>query len=198
MYSKNDDELMIRYQREHDIRALEQLFTRHKDALLRYIMRLAGDRAIAEDVSQQSWLKVIEVAQKGTYVAHSGAAFRTWLFTLARNHLIDEHQRKAHNTEPFNPGAHAGVVLIDPAEQAIQHDLITRVSSAWALLPALQRDVIALWAAGYSPQEIATMLKAPRQTVLSRKKYALAKLRCGLVTLHRARARLRRCAGRRS
>lgn len=172
---------MIRYQSARDLRALEQLFARHRDVLLRFVMRSVRDRATAEDVAQQAWLKVIEVAHKGAYVAHSEAAFRTWLFTLARNHLIDEHQRKAASrcrAQLAHLDLHAANDSGDPAEQALQCDLAARVVAALPLLPALQREVIMLWARGYSPRDIARMIKAPRQTVLSRKKYALAKLRC--------------------
>lgn len=177
----DDDELMIRYQRDRDLCALEQLFNRHRAELLRYVLRLVRDQAIAEDVAQQSWLKVIEVAHKGTYAAHSEAAFRTWLFTLARNHLIDEHQRKAASrcrARLRHLGSQEMVESGDPAEHALQRDLAARVVSALPLLPAPQREVITLWAKGFSPRDIARMIKAPRQTVLSRKKYALAKLRC--------------------
>src|SRR3954452_11431872 len=89
-----DDELMFRFQRDHDYAAFEELFSRHKDVLLRFLARLLGDIAAAHDASQQTWLKVIEVARRQDYLAQSDARFRTWLLTLARNHVIDEYQRK--------------------------------------------------------------------------------------------------------
>ena len=183
----DDDELMNRYQHHQDGGALEELFLRHKDILLRYITRLIRDATAAEDAFQVAWLKVIEVARKRSYVARPDAAFRTWLCTLARNHVRDEHRRKLkfrqRITVPETAGdgeqraTRDGVCNADLADEADQRDLTVRISSAVHLLPSAQRDVITLWAAGFGPQEIARMQGVPRQTVLSRKKYALAKLR---------------------
>jgi RNA polymerase sigma factor (sigma-70 family) len=189
----DDDELMNRYQHHHDSGALEELFQRHKDILLRYITRLIRDATAAEDAFQVSWLKVIEVARKRSYVARPDAAFRTWLCTLARNHVLDEHRRKLKFTQRITVpetagdgeqrGTSDGVCdVIDPADEADQLDLTVRISSAVHLLPSAQRDVITLWAAGFGPQEIARMQGVPRQTVLSRKKYALAKLKTSALT----------------
>ena len=63
-------------------------------ALLRFLTRLSRNRTVAEDVAQQTWLKVIDVARQGAFAAASDVAFRTWLCTLARNHFIDEYRRK--------------------------------------------------------------------------------------------------------
>jgi len=100
-----DDELMFRFQRDHDYQAFEELFGRHKDVLLRFLARLLGDIATAHDASQQTWLKVIEVARRQDYLAQPDARFRTWLLTLARNHAIDEYQRKFESLRPYRTGA---------------------------------------------------------------------------------------------
>ena len=190
----DDDELMNRYQHHRDSGALEKLFLRHRDIVLRYITRIIRDAPAAEDAFQMSWLKVIEVAHKRSYVARPDAAFRTWLCTLARNHAIDEHRRKVKLGQFIAVPESAGVGeqratrdgvcnITDPADEAIQRDLNVRISSAVHLLPSAQRDVITLWAAGFGPQEIARMQGVPRQTVLTRKKNALAKLRTSVLTV---------------
>jgi RNA polymerase sigma factor (sigma-70 family) len=186
-----DGTLMHRFQESGDYPAFEQLFDRHKDGLLRFTWRLIGDRGLAEDASQQTWLKVIEVARRRGYAERPDAAFRTWLFTLARNHVIDEHKRKFASTrtvtfagEPDAAGmdadGHANGDRDDPAEQALRHELSRRVEAALLALPFEQREVIALWALGEEPAAIAAITGAPRDTVFSRKKYALAKLRDAL------------------
>jgi RNA polymerase sigma factor (sigma-70 family) len=188
----DDDELMNRYQHHHDSGALEELFVRHKDILLRYISRLIRDASAAEDAFQMSWLKVIEVAHKRSYVARPDAAFRTWLCTLARNHVIDEHRRRLKFRQLIAVPETTGVGeqratrdgvcdITDPADEAVQRDLNVVVSSAVHLLPPAQRDVITLWAAGFGPQDIARIQGVPRQTVFSRKKNALAKLRTSVL-----------------
>jgi len=189
----DDDELMNRYQHHHDSGALEELFLRHKDILLRYITRLIRDVPAAEDAFQMSWLKVIEVARRRSYVARPNAAFRTWLCTLARNHVIDEHRRKLKFRQFIAIPETTGVIgqratrdgvrdVTDPADEAAQRDFNARISSAVDSLPSAQREVITLWAAGIDPQEIARMQGVPRQTVFSRKKNALAKLKTNVLT----------------
>jgi RNA polymerase sigma-70 factor (ECF subfamily) len=189
-----DDELMFRFQRDHDYTAFEELFGRHKDVLLRFLMRLLGDLAAAHDASQQTWLKVIEVARRRDYLAQPDARFRTWLLTLARNHAIDEYQRKFAATrtvaltdemrEKSLNGPIAGQQAPpDPLDDTHRQQIAERLSKAIQALPLEQREVIALWIADVEPAAIAEITGAPRDTVLSRKKYALAKLRSALSDL---------------
>ena len=186
-----DDELMFRFQRDHDYSAFEELFSRHKDVLLRFLARLLGDIAAAHDASQQTWLKVIEVARRQDYLAQSDARFRTGLLTLARNHAIDEYQRKFASSRTISltdelrekslNGPIAGQQApIDPLDDANRQQIAQRLSDAIQDLPLEQREVIALWIAEVEPAAIAEITGAPRDTVLSRKKYALAKLRGAL------------------
>jgi RNA polymerase sigma factor (sigma-70 family) len=188
MSAETDDDLMTRFQREGHLAAFEQLFARNKDGLLRFLLRLVANHASAEDASQQTWLKVIEVARKGSYATEQVATFRTWLFTVARNHVIDAHQRKlsATRTVALPQGSEEALLMdafdvdtaaADPAAHAIRAELTKCVHEAVATLPLAQREVIVLWASGIDPMDIATITNAPRETVLSRKKYAMAKLR---------------------
>lgn len=188
-----DDELMFRFQRDHDYTAFEELFGRHKDVLLRFLARLLGDIAAAHDASQQTWLKVIEVARRQDYLAQPDARFRTWLLTLARNHAIDEYQRKFAATrtvaltdemrERSLNGPTAGQGSPDPLDDTHRQQIAERLATAIRALPLEQREVIALWIAEVDPAAIAEITGAPRDTVLSRKKYALAKLRSALSDL---------------
>lgn len=187
MDAADDAELMLRFQRAHDYGAFERLFVRHKDGLLRFLMRLAGEPAVAEDASQHTWLKVIDVARQGAFEARSGVTFRTWLFTLARNHFIDEYQRKAVNARRVSLAA-------EPAEDASPHlpappnpvdvlhekQLSEQLNQALRRLPFEQREVIALWASGMDLETMVMVIGAPRDTILSRKKYALTKLRVAM------------------
>jgi len=188
MPAHDDAQLMLRFQRDGDRTALERLFERNRGALLRFLTRLSRNRAIAEDVAQQTWLKVIDVANQGAFAAASGVAFRTWLCTLARNHFIDEYRRKfaAARSVPLPADLGAALaevhrVVPDPAEPLDERQRNARLHRALQRLPLEQRRVVALWADGVRIGAIAALTQAPRDTVLSRKKYALAKLR---VMLH--------------
>ena len=196
MDAADDADLMLRFQRTSDYSAFERLFARHRESLLRFLARFTREPATAEDACQHTWLKVIDVARQGTYEGRPGVTFRTWLFTLARNHFIDEYHRKAANARavPLSAGL-TGDVTQDRA-QDVSHDAhsqletpagppdflleqqqATLVRRAMRDLPFEQREVMWLWAAGMDLDEIARMTRAPRDTVLSRKRYALAKLR---------------------
>jgi RNA polymerase sigma factor (sigma-70 family) len=192
MPAQEDAQLMLRFQRDGDHAALADLFERNRAALLRFLTRLSRNRAVAEDVAQQTWLKVMDVARQGAFAAPSGVAFRTWLCTLARNHFIDEYRRKFAVSRsvplPVDLGAtlaQAHEVAPDPAEPLDERQRNARLHQALLRLPFEQRRVVALWADGVRIGAIAALTAAPRDTVLSRKKYALAKLR---VLLHERRA----------
>jgi RNA polymerase sigma factor (sigma-70 family) len=190
MPAQDDAQLMLRFQRDGDRTALARLFERNRGALLRFLTRLSRNRVIAEDVAQQTWLKVIDVGRQGTFAAASGVAFRTWLCTLARNHFIDEYRRKFAAVRsvplPLDLGATLAEVyrvVPDPAEPLEEWQASARLHAALLRLPLEQRQVVAMWADGMRIGTIAALTAAPPDTVLSRKKYALAKLR---VLLHDA------------
>lgn len=181
----DDQRLMLRFQDAGDGLAFQALFARHKEALLAYMQRLSGRNDVAEDVSQQAWLKLLEVARRREYRA-GGAAFRTFLFTLARNHYVDHHVR-AHHASRTQSLSEEHEVLPNPDEQpehaAAAGQVGEAVIAALGGLPHEQRDVIALWSMDVDIDTIASIVDAPRDTVLSRKKYALSKLRQALERL---------------
>lgn len=182
--------LMLRFQRERDYAAFEQLFLRHKDPLLRFLVGLASNHAIAEDVSQRTWLKVIDAARRTAYAERPGVVFRTWLFAIARNEFIDEYKRKFAETRtvplPDNlheAGAQGHDPAPDPSDLVHRQEMVRHLDEAMRTLPFEQREVVALWAAGVELDAIVAITGAPRDTVLSRRKYAIAKLRTALGSL---------------
>ena len=180
---------MKRFQEHGDYSAFETLFQRHKDPFVSFLVRLAGDATIAEDVSQQVWLTLIEVARGGRYRAKPGGSFKAYLYTLGRNRYVDDHVRKheASRTE-----SHAAPELVADQTRSTAEDTACPARSLdseraaellhaeLAKLPFEQRDVIALWASGVELKLVAEMSGVPRNTVLSRKKYAVKKLRAAL------------------
>lgn len=177
----SDETLMLRFQDDGDYEAFEELFRRHKHALLSFLWRLSADETQAEEVSQAAWLKLIEQARDRRYRPSSRASFRTYLFTLGRNHYIDEYVRKHEVTRTESLEARGidppGSVERDPADDALAAQLAGHVDQALKALPFEQREVIAMWVAEMSIEDMAKIIGAPRDTVLSRKKYSLKKLR---------------------
>ncbi len=185
MNSKLDDEtLMLRFQETGDFTAFEQLFRRHKDAFVTFLTRLSGNVAVAEDISQQVWLRLIDVARETRYSAK--ASFKTYLYTLGRNRYIDDCHRKheATRTESLSDRRHADNPALSadarPEEILAGDDRTNAVNRAIATLPLEQRDVVAMWASGMGFNMIGEITGVSRDTVISRKKYGINKLRAAL------------------
>src|SRR3989304_314716 len=83
-----DEQLMLAFP-GGDAGAFDALYRRHKGALYRFVLRSIRDRATAEELYQEVWMRVIE--SRGRYEVQ--AKFTTWLYTVAHNRLVD-HWRK--------------------------------------------------------------------------------------------------------
>lgn len=173
-----DEQLMLAY-REGDAGAFETLYRRHKGALFRFVLRSIRDRAVAEELYQEIWIRAIEA--RGRYEIQ--AKFTTWLFTIAHNRLVDHwrkrglqlvslDQEETHRAEP-QAGADYEPERILEARQSL-----ARFSRALAALPPAQREVFLLHAeAGMSVAEIADATGANQEAAKSRLRYALSKLK---------------------
>jgi RNA polymerase sigma-70 factor (ECF subfamily) len=145
---------------------------------------------VAEDVSQQTWLKLIEATRQGSYAPRNGASFRTWLFTMARNRFVDDYVRR-HEVARVSRESEIDLELREiadtddklPESHVSAAQLRQLFHDAVADLPFEQREVIAMWSSGMDVAEMMRVTGAPRDTVLSRKKYAIAKLRLALAAL---------------
>ncbi len=184
----SDADLMESFQNDGDYTAFEALFRRHRDGLRAFLQRLSADPNAAEDVSQWTWLRLIETARRRGFTRTEGAAFRTWLFTLARNRFVDDYLRRADVARviSFPDGLAESLPeptdVADPFEHYVNAGQVREIlDAALGNLPFQQREVLALWSAGFDADTIARLTSAPRDTVLSRKKYALARLRTALI-----------------
>src|SRR5262249_52369709 len=87
----SDESLMLRY-RDGDVRAFELLVNRHRKPLFNFILRFVRDTAQAEDVTQETFLRLV----KGADAYERQAKFTTWLYTIARNLCVDAARRGKH------------------------------------------------------------------------------------------------------
>ena len=172
-----------------DARAFETLVRRHRAPVFNFILRFTGHRARAEDVLQETWLKVVRSARE--YEAK--AKFTTWLYTIARNLCVDsarkESYRQASSLEaPTGNGAGGdegralGEALPDtgasPERGAYNARLRPLIERALASLPEEQREVFLLREySGIAFKEIAEVTGVSENTVKSRMRYALEGLR---------------------
>lgn len=175
--ASSDESLLARY-REGDGAAFEILYTRHRQGLYRFLLGLSGSTERAEEVYQDTWLSLIRSASQ----PQGRATFRTWLYQIARNRLID-HWRKHGVHQPlhdsYDEQAHAlADETTDPEQMLNLSRDSQRLDAALQSLPADQREVFLLRA--YSDldlPQIAVLTETPLETVKSRLRYAQQKLR---------------------
>ena len=181
-----DEELLAAYQ-QGDPGAFESLLRRHRAPLFTFLLRMLGDREKAEDLAQETFLRIV----KGAQAWERRARFQTWLFTIARNLCVDQSRRdrfrradsldaEGRDGEPplveSVPGAG-----VDPERGAASARVRPLLQKALLSLPAEQREVFILREqAGVPFREIAEMIGVNENTVKSRMRYALENLRKAL------------------
>ncbi len=171
-----DEELMCAY-REGNSPAFDALYARYKGPLYRYVLRGVRGRAIAEELFQEIWIRVVEARHR----YHPQAKFTTWLYTIAHNRLVD-HWRAKEIVAAGEPddGVSAGEAG-NPARIAEGRESIGRLAAAIAALPHAQREAFLLHEeAGLTVFEIAAATGSEPEAVKSRLRYAYQKLRAAV------------------
>ena len=174
---------MLRY-RDGDATAFDDLYTRHRAPLFRYILRQCGERALAEEMVQDVWLRIVKA--RARYEVR--AKFTTYLYTLAHNRIIDHYRRSDREIPSSYASSDAVAVeeieanLGDQPEVDVEAcDLVERFTRALTNLPEAQREVFILrQEAGLSIEDIAAAVGVNRETAKSRLRYAVAKIRAEL------------------
>lgn len=172
-----DETLMLRYARG-ELAAFDALYARHRGGVWRYLLRgCGGDAQAAAELFQDVWANLVRAAPR--YVPR--AKFTTWLYQLAHHRLID-HWRAARVHEPLDSVPTLAVPEHEhpdtQTEAALQR---RRLLAALQALPVEQREAFLLKEeGGLTLEEIAAATGVGRETVKSRLRYALVKLREGL------------------
>ena len=170
--------------RRRDPDLLDRLIEQYQQRLYRYLLFLTGDRTLAEDLFQDTWVRVLERGHQ--YNAKS--RFESWLFAIARHLVIDVSRRKKlrsfeeladpETERPYEPpddrSASALQLLVAREnEQAVQLSLLK--------IPAYYREVLLLrFQDELGLEEIAAVLSTPLSTVKSRLYRGLAALKSAL------------------
>ena len=176
-----DAVLMQRFVRG-DMAAFEQLYARHRGGLMRFLHRGLGRRETAEECFQEVWSRVVAARER----YQPEARFATWLYQIAHNLLIDQYRRQRpevnvetfpedaeRSDNPFGDGA-----ALTPEEQLGAFEQARRLQQALAELPDEQRIALQLrLEQELSLEEIGAITGAGRETVKSRLRYALDKLK---------------------
>jgi RNA polymerase sigma-70 factor (ECF subfamily) len=178
-----------------DVASFEPLVARHQRGVFNFLLRSVGNRSRAEELLQEVFLRVVR--SKTKYQA--SAKFTTWLYSIARNLSVDESRRARHrNHQSLDAPRHgkdgdaAGPMVTQLPAQNVPTDAAAeaptirkRLADAVQTLPDEQREVFLLrQLSGLSFREIADTVGIPENTVKSRMRYALEKLRAELGDLH--------------
>ncbi len=157
--------------RRRDPDLLDRLIEQYQHRLLRYLMYLTGRRELAEDLFQETWIRVLERGHQ----FNDKYSFSTWLFAVARNLAIDHMRRKqpASLDGLLNDGEAAFDV---PAtgqptafDMTLQREQNEHIAAGMEHLPAEYREALVLrFQEGMSLDEIATVANVPLGTVKSR------------------------------
>jgi RNA polymerase sigma-70 factor (ECF subfamily) len=181
---RSDGELMVAF-KEGDQEAFATLYDRHSRALINFFYKMCYDRALAEDLMQDTFLKLLR--HRGKY--RPEASFKTFLYTVAKNLWIDRHrsQKAAPRTVSAElrvqeDGATLGDLLPagteSPVARLADHEAADLVRQALLDLPEAQRLVFVMAEAqGLRYREIAKVLDIPVGTVKSRMNAAVTRLR---------------------
>jgi len=173
-----DEELMPLVGRK-DAEAFEVLYDRHGGAAFSLAYRIVGDRAAAEEVTQEAF---ISVWRSGARFDAARGSVRSWLLSVVRNRAIDFLRSRAGKAPKLTFDDDA-VLEARPAEErteeeALQRETAAEVRGALGKLPGEQSKVIELaYFGGFSHSEIARILGLPMGTVKGRMRLGLEKIR---------------------
>lgn len=179
----SDEDLALRY-RGGDLAAFEELYRRHRRGLYQFIAWRSPRREWVDEIVQDSWAALHQA--RGRYVA--SASFRTFLYQIARNRLIDLVRHDPRTVlESDLAGGHGLPAPADFHEASTPEDAVdarqqtTLLHRAIRALPDEQREALVLQQySGLGLEEIAQLCGTSAETVKSRLRYAMQKLRAQL------------------
>ena len=166
---------------EGDAAALDRLVGRYRSALFSWLLGMTANRADAEDLYQEVWVRIIRHAAR-----FHDVSFRAWMWKIARNLLIDFRRKRKPVVSLDVVSDEEDRPLIEqladttagPVERVERGDLKACVMRAVKLLPEVQREVFLMRVQGDLPfHEIAKTLDIPLNTALGRMHDAMTKLK---------------------
>lgn len=179
--SRAENVLIAQGLKRQDPSVLDGLIVQYQHRLLRYLLFLTGNREMAEDIFQETWMRVL--VRGAQY--NGNARFDTWLFTIARNLVIDLRRKRTmasleamsdseNDDRPFEMASDE----LSPFDHYQSREVGRRVAAALLTLEPLHREVLVLrFHEELSLEEIAQVTRAPLSTVKSRLYRGMAALK---------------------
>lgn len=177
-----DEELALLYI-EGDNRAFDLLLSRNEESLFAYILFIVHDREVANDVFQETFVKVISRMQKRQYTANG--KFSAWLVRIAHNVMMDMYRGvKGRNIIEQNETNDLSNIKDEFADtdniesSLVRGQVLSDVKKMMNLLPPVQREVVFMrFYQELSFKEIAELTNVSINTSLGRMRYAILNLR---------------------
>ncbi|PHI20454.1 RNA polymerase subunit sigma-24 [Lewinellaceae bacterium SD302] len=176
----NDQKLITLYL-EGEERAFEELLSRHQQKIYTSIYLFVKDQAVAEDIFQEVFIKIIDTLRKGKY-NHEGK-FLQWAMRIAYNMCVDTFRRNKRRpivsaTETFDIFDVLQSNEVNAEQGLIRSQTHDKVRQLVDALPPEQREVVILrHYADMSFKEIAKLTRVSINTALGRMRYALINMR---------------------
>ena len=176
-----DEQLALSYI-DGNNRAFDLLLSRTQSKLFTYIMFMVRDRDVADDIFQETFVKVITKLRQGKYV--NSGKFSAWLVRIAHNVVMDwyREQKSERIVEPTedNDLSNLGMNLLDMnvENQFVNDQVLKDVRKMMNMLPTAQREVVYMrYFQEMSFKEIAEATGVSINTSLGRMRYAMINLR---------------------
>ena len=176
----SDDELIARYQAGEET-ALKTIILRYQRRLFSYLIVSVKNKELAEDIFQDTFIKVINTIRSGNY--HEEGKFFQWIMRIANNLKIDHYRRLQHlptvdGGEDFDIFTIIGSRDESVEEKMIREQTYADLNHYVEYLPEEQKEVLKLRIySDYSFKEIAEMTNVSINTALGRMRYAIINLR---------------------
>lgn len=164
-----------------DEKSLEILITNHKQRIFSFILSKVLDREIAEDIFQDTFVKVINTLKRGAY--NEEGKFLPWVMRISHNLIIDHFRRnkrmpKFNNTDEFDIFSVLSDEVLNVEKQLIKNQILNDVKDLIEELPDDQKEVLIMrMYRDMSFKEIAENTDVSINTALGRMRYALINLR---------------------
>jgi len=177
----SDQHLLNNY-RSGDQSAISKLIERHKRRVRDYIYMMVKDNDVADDIFQETFIKVIRVIDEGRYT--DNGKFLSWVLRIAHNQVIDHFRAQRQNKSVSEAEAGYDVLgTLKLSERTVEDSMVCEqierdVRALVELLPSEQREVVIMrYFSGLSFKEIAEQTDVSINTALGRMRYALINLR---------------------
>lgn len=162
-------------------KSLEILIIRHKQRIFSFVLSKVLDREIAEDIFQDTFIKVINTLKRGRY--NEEGKFLPWVMRIAHNLVIDHFRRNKRiptfrNTDEFDIFTVISDEVLNVEKQLIKDQILDDIRGLIVELPEDQKEVLIMrMYKDMSFKEIAENTDVSINTALGRMRYALINLR---------------------